>query len=738
MGLFGKKKNADKIDIPQMTPQSSNAPRPVANKKKNTDTMASVLHETVFENVLDDFKANADFITQRDGDTVYTGICLSVADIGGLSRKTNKDEAKGSIIECINSGRIKCLITPGLMKDEKIVIIPDAITCAAMDEFSLLTQAPYVIAFVREDGRVEVTPYKITFDEINNAVGKGIPVDTLLVEKGIVKAEPEPEPVEETPDEYEDISSSEKYIPHEDIENAEPIEEVDDGTIDEELDALPFTPDEDESDYMSDTPEEYFPKDEDTADGEEMPEDETGISDMAEADDEDGSYEDAADEEPETEVTEEQLNEAIVRRFYSDDLGLEVTTEPFDTQFLHAETYVPFDVDRSEGDWLYKHLNELCKTANVDMERRHKVNLAKMRERYISLVSMCFTDLQRELDTSDANTQFGRLARKLRENKDSQDEILRQKAAEKRQELIDKWAAKLDEVGANAAEDAKAKYIERFGRQHDAELDNVEPVILDKLEDDYREALRNMNNMRREEAAKRFDCAVTETLKEVSQMYSQCLDEEHSVYEKYRDEIRQYIEDNRQHDIDHDKRILDELEHSTKVENLTAEYQKKAEAMTSDFEAKRVSLRAEIDAMHTNTENLIRKKEDDCASRIQRMQDELTSKQREVDSLVAQITELDTRKEKEWKSRVIELRNERDSLEDKCKHIESAHKRSNIILVVLMVVIVIACLAVGAIGGIGYAFNHNDTSAQQSSIVQQYDDNSETTRAEQTQSSATK
>ena len=147
MGLFNKKS-------PNEEPDNT---VDVKKAKKKKDGMSSILHESVPETVLDDLSSNEAFVMNRDGEDVYVGLLLNADDIGGISKKSNRDEAKGSIIECINSGRIKTLITNALMDEDKLVIIPDAVTIDAMDEYELLAEAPYKLCYINDNCEVEET-----------------------------------------------------------------------------------------------------------------------------------------------------------------------------------------------------------------------------------------------------------------------------------------------------------------------------------------------------------------------------------------------------------------------------------------------------------------------------------------------------------------------------------------------------------------------------------------------------
>ena len=162
MGLFGKKKPAENVEQ-NVQPESVATP----SKKKKKDTIGSVLHESVLENVLEELRENKLFTADVDGQSVYVTLALNAADIGGLSKSTAKgNEAKGSIIECINSGRIKAIVTQELINMDMILFIPDVLTMDAMDEFGLLTDVDYKIAFVNPEDGISVTEHVVSFDTL--------------------------------------------------------------------------------------------------------------------------------------------------------------------------------------------------------------------------------------------------------------------------------------------------------------------------------------------------------------------------------------------------------------------------------------------------------------------------------------------------------------------------------------------------------------------------------------------
>lgn len=688
MGLFNKKQENE-------TAQTS---APTVGKKKK-DGMASIFHESVLETVLSEFAANEAFVVTHNGETAYVGILLNTNDIGGISKKANKDEAKGSIIECINSGRMKTLITQPLMENESIIFIPDAITVDAMDEFSLLTNAPYQFCYVYPDGRIEPANVPVKFNQVVDILTNDRHVSTLL---------------------QEEEAEEEDYLV-EDVSEVMDEAEYEDSAEDEEM---PF---DNGNTYESNSYEEEMPVEEnvyeesyqDTPDWDESNE-ETVF-------DENENYEETQEEEVESEeavlddIPEEVVKEAIVRKFYSDDLGLEVSTEPFDSQFLHENGYIPFNENRGEG-WLNQYVGQMAKDANTEMRRLHQDNIYRMREYYFKLMAMHCEEIYKELDVSDNTTVYGQMYAHAVQIKAQNEEQIPEMVSQQKQDLEDKWNEKLQQVAEEASRAAQQQYRERYGRQHDEDLYHVELNLRDEVESIYQNSLREVHAKRRQEAAKRLDLCINETLMEISKMYLELLDGEKVRYQELQTGMSRFIDEHRKDDVARMQTLDEELKQSEKATQVMAEYQEKIHTMTKEFDAKRMALESDIQALKHNNEEALRTK-DMHMEDLQKRNKEL---QAQVNELLERITTVDEIKKQEYNSRINELMNERSAWEDKCKHLMSVHnhtaeaqKKTNIISGFLLVVAVVAALAIGGLVGASVGLNVNKQT-QQSEIVNEF------------------
>lgn len=716
MALFGKKKkqNDDENPVVDNGGASSSKKSKKANRKKGG--MAEVLNESVPATVEDELKSNQSFIHHKDGEEKFVGMLLHVSDIGGLDKKSRKTESKGSLIEAINSGNLKTVITPELLDNEEIVFIPDVKTVFNMLDFSLLEQSPetgetikYDLVYVAVNtntNRITVTPLEpamsVTFSEISNLIGEQEgTIDDLLYSED---------------DDYDDFTES-LVEESEDVSGGyeEPQMEADDS------DEIPMYEDDglggdeddiDDIDDIDDMGDSYDSEPSDDQYGY----DETGGYDQYA---EDGTYE--PQEQPveqEEEVPDDWMMDVVTRRFYSDDLGLEITTEPFDAQFMQNNMYIPFDENRPAG-WLNEQLNEMSRLANIEMERMHKENLFLMRERYFKLMSKHADRIQKDLDITDDRTQYGKIMDSLRAARDTEMSNVDAKVSRKKEDMELAWKRKLQEVGQDAARAAQHQYRERYGKQHDASIYHLEDEIRSSIEDDFHDAVHEVNDRRRMEATKLLDLGITEVLEEVSDLYMSVLADENARYQELEENMRTFIDDNRRHDIANTNTLAEELRQKNQADAVLAEQTEKIRNMQANFESERATLQAEIDKIRKDNKIRIQDvqaRADEELAREQKRNDEL---QRQLDAMREQNETIYKNARQEYAHQIEEKNDEVAALHERLGEAADQQKRTNRLAAYLVMAITICAIGIGFILGTYFRLGH-DVKTQQSQMIQEY------------------
>lgn len=689
---FGKKKKQDQVaeqpnDV--VASESTDTTTKSSKPKKKKEMVSSVIDESVLEQVLEELKANTQFISSYDGEPAYVGMLLKTEDIGGLNLKTNKDEAKGSIVECITNGRIKVYASKALLDNESFVIIPDAITLDAMAEFQIL-DIEYDLVKITADGAVHETDMVANMSQLAEIVAdESLTIDSVMGE-------------EET---------AEEDVPEEDYEEAgidvgsaaEVPAEDEDVAFDAGFEVAP----EDEPSVL----DEGVPDDEELAQYEDMPSEEY--------------YEEPQDEfpqeqEPQIDYTKDDFDAAITRRFYSDDLGLEVTTEPFDQQFLHNNLFVPFAENRPDG-WLNNYLNDMSKQFNQELYRLHQQNLVELRNEFFTMVSLGAQQIVADCDYTTEATIFGEKASLYRQQKADSEYGIEDAVAREKDAVNAAWERKLTEVGEAASQQAIQQYRERFSRQHEDDIFRIQSTILDNIESTYNEQMRELHADRKATAQKKLDAFIHEALQQAALHRKEMLEVENARYHELQAELQKFMDENRKDEIARSEALAQELAQSNKADAVLAESTEKLRNMAAEYDAKRLSLLQEIEAGEQKRKAELadqKAKHDEVVADLKEQNAVLQSR---IDKLVDDYAKLDEKKAKENESRINELKAENQSWADKCDHIIETHKRSNIIGGFLAAAAVIAAIAIGFIAG-EYININKTTHATNAQIISEFNE----------------
>ena len=670
MGLFGKKKDAA-ADAPVST-----------SKKGKRDGLASVVDESVPERALELFKTNDTFIVEVDGEDKYVGLLLDTETIGGFGRKAVKDEDKGSILEMIRNNQLSIYATPELLAEEKFIIIPTDDTLANMEEYGILTGAQYVIALVASDGSFETTEIAITYDEACD-ISTG---DAYITD--FVGGEDE----SETADDMSDLDEPDEFEPE-------------DPEYDET--EVPFVPDDDEASHGDDDEEDdgSIENDEDASE--------------PEADDEVESEPEVEQEPEDDELTpevEDKFDETIIRRFFSDELGLEVSTEAFDSQFLHGNPYIPFDENRSEG-WLNNQLNEMSRDANIDMKRLHEANLFELRSKFYNLLSLHAEHIQKDFDITNPETEFGQLMRDMDVAYAQALDGVEAKVAEKTDELKRAYNEAKEAFVNDARAAAEKQYRERHGRQHEADVNAIPAAIKSEIEASRETGKREFMKDRKAKAARQMDLGVSLILQDISREYQKRLADESALCHEWRERINTFLDNNRKDDIARTKALAEELAQQEKADKVLAEYTEKLRAKDAEFEAHTRMLEQEVANDKKDMQKQIAEYKAECASKVEDVKKQKDDVQAKLDELMEQYAQIDERKGREYEARLAQAKDEAEAWSDKYDYLAAAHKKNNIFIVALAAVGVIAALAIGVL--VGTNMNLGAQQAQTSSAITQ-------------------
>lgn len=689
MGIFGRGKS------------NNAAPAaPQAEVKKKSGELSKVLSESVWESAHEDLKANTQFIINDNGKVEYVALLVDTAQFGGLAgREARKDESKGSIIEAIKTGRIKTYLTREMLLDDSILIIPTPDTIENMGEFVLFVDnTQYVLCVVDQQGMIRTMTVNgtdaeddpeatVTYDQVKGVIDEQGDVHSIFPSARPLMSSSDNNNDEDAIPEDEDEEPAKPARASVQNEVPEmPIPPADDPDDAETLDDVPMDPDEEDDMDYDESAGEYNGVDAGYMSNSDTPTDWQDGNNQADADV--GGYNAYPN------VTPEVVTTFVKQKYYSDSLGLEISTDPFDARFLSTNTIVPFSENRGPGK-LNEYLSNLSRDANTRLEAMHVQNLQTMRESYMNLLQKHCKNIAEKLNVANTSTTFGKMADAIEQNRRDNIENIQDNVADKKAENEAKYQERMNQATEAAAANARISFEERYGAQHEADLLRIEEREKDEIERDYDNAMKKLNSDRRDEAQSLLDAAIVEVMEEMTVMYAALVDRETAERARIQKEIMRFIDANRKDEKARVEALAEENRQSKKAAEVRDSLTAKIKSMSIDFDMKKAALQADIDRMHREQEEELRNCESRWSERYNTEKAHAENLETQIADLLKQYSELDEKKSAEYESKFNSLKEEAEAKDEHVKKILSSAKRTNMISIAIVIVGIIVSIAIG-------------------------------------------
>lgn len=704
MALFKSKKNGKDNQKKEQAGQLTAARRP-------TESLGSVLSESVPGAALDIIRSNSAFElpADTDGNTRYVVATLDVNTIGGLNKRTARlNSDKGQLIECINCGNIEAYVSAEGIAADKFVIIPTDRTMESLSEFRFISdreqfsQFTPTICVVDQNG-------SMLFQELTERVScewfQDISRGIVRVTDAIGMTGTEEQPVTDAapPDDIlfgdEDSDGAGAQNPetemlqteYEKTDYAEMVESTPEISGEDlweniKIDMNEFDSD-DENDLQCPVCNNYV----DSAD-EICPFCGTSfIEDASEESEDIISQEKAL---PVQEITDTDVTRAVERLFHAGDLDLEISAEPFDVRIIGENGYIPM-IEEREDEWLDSYVTQMIKNANEELRVLHHDNLLKSRQRYLSLMTNNAEDIADKVDYHNASTNFYKMYKLFEKQKEEKKDALEDQIAQKRAEMEQTWNEELERIKASAAMAAERSYIDNHARAHEAASREVEIMLLDEVEREHRDNLMNLNQLRKNEARKMLDIAVTETLEVVGRSYAEMVEGENIRRTEILSQISAYVDAHLKDAAAQNAVLAEAQRQKEEADRVTEEFKRKMESLSNDHKFTCDKLHDELDTARLHEENLVREYDLKLGAESDRY-NELEGRYKE---LMDKYVSIDKEKSKEYETRIVMLENDKRAAEEHLAHVDIVHNKFNRVSVAVWISVAVAMFAIGILSG---------------------------------------
>lgn len=754
MGLFGGRKRGDKKRkdkkrtdeqapdvVEEAAPEKGPEKAPAPRRRKKSETMASVFQESVIESALADMAANDRFDVMREDGRYHVGWALDVNDIGGLSKRTNRDEAKGSIIQRVKNGSIKVLLNKALMDNDICVFITDEATCRSMNEFGLLRGASYMPIYVSDamtpdgprDMIIEDDGVTVSLaDAISIHEGKTT-INTLLADHGAEWTNPGvgTAPIDE-PDMGDGDVPDETVVgdagmgEFDDIDDfdEEGVGVLDSSDIDDALDESLFGGDVDEAPaFVND----IAASDHDIDQRDIMRQAQGSVMGPPPVE---GKAAPAGAEPTEAvEEAPEEVESFITDSFFTNDLRLELSYEPFDAQFGDGCPMTYFEEERTDAsEHIRSYLEHLSVEANLDMQHVHDANLYSLRTRFMRLVNSYASQVEADLDITDPNTEYGKayqhLFRRYREMKDNID----RRAESSRSAIEREFESAAREEGERARIEAEQRYRQHHEREYKDRLADAERMVFKEIEIDFQTRIGELNDDRRNEARVQLDLGIAQILAELSRAYGPMCVAEQNLYVEHRNRIGRFMDTNRKNDLAYAEMQREAQRQIRQADLVRKDYEAQLAQQTRDFEQRSLAFEQELEAAKRSHEQWVadsearhnqwvaeteaRHKADLESAQVgheadvQRLNAELEQARVEHEDLMDRFTNIDAVKEEEWRGRLAQAEEAIELEKKRYEELSKQNKGVTYTWIALFVAAVITAACVGVVFGMNASLSN--------------------------------
>lgn len=697
--------------------------RKKVRRRKPDELVSSVVRETAIPAAVELMRANAKFVFPSG--TAWVILVLAADAVGGLSRRHGRDEAKGSIIELIDSDQIKTVATAEMLAEEIFGIIPSPETLSRMAEYSLLTSADYAWAVVWQkpsgDLLIDLVN-EATFTQarevasgtrsLEDAVGKQAWTD----HSGLATDETRPNAVSNTmsnaaPNVVVEDDGDEIFdpIPGEiedaDLDAVEPgfnVEPVFDTTGEEPVfdeEPIGFTTTELTAQDASAVAVEVEPVFDETGGFDELDGEDGEAAGL------DGTEATARSAEEEV-LAEEmlledqaQVREVIARRFLSEDLDLDVRLDEFNATFAIGAPVVQIEVPQGATQWLGEQVAWLNRQANADLAQLRWAHEDELRTLYVNLMSTHVEQVIRDVATDREGSRYKWL-------KDGTEEAHREREAEKdrrirarKAEIGKDYEAQASRLAEQAAIQAEIQYKERNRSRMEREQADAVAEVERVIENTYSHDLQEILRVRRADAAVKMQVGTTRIFEVLAEQQKAYLEAEEERLGKWKAEIGAVVDDNRKADIAQAEALTQHQRTTDEVGDLRREQEALVESMRSEHADRIRRMEDELDRSRKDaiTQMQARDTQWRHGLEIERVKTESATK-RNTD-LLEQMGVVEDSVRRRYEERLVEMATDKDSYARELARASQIQSRYNKMTIVLIVALPVLGALAGFIGG---------------------------------------
>ncbi|WP_434598388.1 hypothetical protein [Streptomyces sp. A5-4] len=665
-------------------------------KKKPDELLASVVRETAISAAVELLRSNTPFVFPSG--TAWVMLALAADEIGGLSKRHGRDEAKGSIIELISSDQIRTVATAEMIEEEVFGIIPTDETLARMEEYSLLTSATYAWAVVWQKPSGDLLVDLVndaTFVQARSVAAGSTSLEEALGEKAWAEHSG---PVAEAGatgtvpavlgEDEGDVIFDE--IPGDEGADGGPDDEpiFSDVVDDEGVDTPMFDQDDAGTASVESGPD---------YDGDEV----AGYEGFDETDAGYGiesEYQEAGD--TVLLADQAQARDVIARRFLSEELDLDVRLNEFNATFAIGAPVVQIAVPEGATEWLGDQVAQLNRQSNADLMQLRSAHEDELRALYVNLMSAHTEQVIRDVATDREGSRY-KLLKDAAEAEHQQRQTEKdEKIRSRRAEIAKDYESQASKVAQQAALSAELQYKERNRSKMEREqIDSVAEIERD-IEDTHAHNQQEILRVRRSDATLKMQTGQTRIFEVLAERQSEYLAAEEKRLNQWKSEIQRIVDDNRKADIAQSETLAEHLRTTDEIGALRREQQGLLESVRTEHADRIRRMEDELERNRKDAITQMTARDAEWQHNLDLEKEKTSSQVARATDLLQQLSTVEGSVAKRYKARLTEMQADKESYANELARASEMQSRSNKILVVMIVTLSLLMGVAGFIVGV--------------------------------------
>ncbi len=755
MPLFkGKKKSAS-----EPAPDLKQDRKISKKEKKKASDLTVLIDETQPDAILSELRDNRNMIIGGR----YAAIMLdnnALPEDLKLSKKNRKSEAIGSFLSAINKDQISAVGLPSLLKDNRLVIIPNYVTLDNLDSFVDFRNPklyPFTYVLIDDGLNVENTGIPADFPTLEAIVSGDDGPDNATLEYalGVHKPEPSVRTADEMPvqtpgrqsfvfDQMSPDVSSPAPAPEQALpadygpasmpshENASaPREDEDD---EEEAVFIPedetFTPDDfsaQDQDLHEESLNDSRPLDPNAVYDQDYPE---NLSDFQNEDEFDPYGHDAPfpgepfhDADLPQSFTELSNTDSYAAEDESESLnpdavlstiGIDATPIQFRIENLdEIEDSKPLQFDLlSEDDWYASAMNNTIRRYNSDLSSLHQANMQQLTGARNTILQELQKALAEEYDITSPDTEYGRMFADLEAEKEQALENVDTVASSKKQQIREEYERQLQEAQNLAARQAKTDFESRNLHRFNRELERVDSEARKQIEFEFESRRNDLQNRMTDEIQQSISSEISDINQKSFKMWKTLLHKEKQMFDDFSvrlNSLQTSLQDQNSQRIQLER---DSLQNSSELKKLNTVYSAKLQASQAEYEHQMNVLKDSFSTAQTAWKS----RQEESEQKYQTLLSQLEDSKKTISELEKSGLEVRRQIEKEvsdkFRDELEEAKKERDKIEESYKNIEKTQKKINSTGIMISAVVAVLAITIGIIIGMLINFKTSTPAAQ--------------------------